>query len=727
MEITEFHFHFSAYFTIFDIVKITISIMGEVKVNSVSLPTRFGLSGKPLTFLLFALLLLATLSAQAAIFPVTNLNNSGAGSFRQAIINANSSAGADIIRFSVTGTISVIGNLPAITSPVSIDGTTAPGYVACGPPLISLDGGGGSGNGLQLLVGASGSTIAALNLRNFQLNAIQLIEADNCTIIANYIGTDATGLFAAPNGQNGVQVEVAANNNRIGGSDPCDRNVIAGNLGTGIALISSINDTIVGNYIGLSADGLSDLGNASNGIYMFAATGSYIGGLGTNDGNVISGQAFHGIVVDGGSNNTTIVGNLIGTNGTGTAAVGNEDSGILLINTDNLTIGGNTPAHRNVLSGSRTEFAIFLINTSGTTVQGNYIGTDITGIAPMPNDSGGIRLEGNVNSVTIGGTGTGEGNVIAHNAGFGVSLPQASVSQVLISRNSMFCNTGLGIDLGGLGNANYPAPIFSVGSTSGVTGSASPNATVELYYDSTCTATCQGKDFIASVSANGLGNWTYAGALQANSTIVAVAIDPGPSAVTVNNTSEFACFTLLPVEGLAFNAYPNGPTSVQLDWTTEFEVNSMRFDIERSYDGAAFAKIGDVPGSGNDADGHAYRFEDQGLSGGEVFYRLKQIDFNGDFDYSEVRTVRLLEPRENLQLLPQPADQELRVNFAMSGGETARYEVVDLQGKQIRAGELAVVGGTDLTIPVSRLADGFYILRLRTNSRIVSRRFVVQH
>ncbi|MEM1000377.1 MAG: T9SS type A sorting domain-containing protein [Bacteroidota bacterium] len=701
--------------------------MGEVKVNSVSLPTRFGLSGKPLTFLLFALLLLATLSAQAAIFPVTNLNNSGAGSFRQAIINANSSAGADIIRFSVTGTISVIGNLPAITSPVSIDGTTAPGYVACGPPLISLDGGGGSGNGLQLLVGASGSTIAALNLRNFQLNAIQLIDADNCTIIANYIGTDATGLFAAPNGQNGVQVEVAANNNRIGGSDPCDRNVIAGNLGTGIALISSINDTIVGNYIGLSADGLSDLGNASNGIYMFAATGSYIGGLGTNDGNVISGQAFHGIVVDGGSNNTTIVGNLIGTNGTGTAAVGNEDSGILLINTDNLTIGGNTPAHRNVLSGSRTEFAIFLINTSGTTVQGNYIGTDITGIAPMPNDSGGIRLEGNVNSVTIGGTGTGEGNVIAHNAGFGVSLPQASVSQVLISRNSMFCNTGLGIDLGGLGNANYPAPIFSVGSTSGVTGSASPNATVELYYDSTCTATCQGKDFIASVSANGLGNWTYAGALQANSTIVAVAIDPGPSAVTVNNTSEFACFTLLPVEGLAFNAYPNGPTSVQLDWTTEFEVNSMRFDIERSYDGAAFAKIGDVPGSGNDADGHAYRFEDQGLSGGEVFYRLKQIDFNGDFDYSEVRTVRLLEPRENLQLLPQPADQELRVNFAMSGGETARYEVVDLQGKQIRAGELAVVGGTDLTIPVSRLADGFYILRLRTNSRIVSRRFVVQH
>ncbi|MEM6273052.1 MAG: T9SS type A sorting domain-containing protein [Bacteroidota bacterium] len=701
--------------------------MGEVKVNSVSLPTRFGLSGKPLTFLLFALLLLATLSAQAAIFPVTNLNNSGAGSFRQAIINANSSAGADIIRFSVTGTISVIGNLPAITSPVSIDGTTAPGYVACGPPLISLDGGGGSGNGLQLLVGASGSTIAALNLRNFQLNAIQLIDADNCTIIANYIGTDATGLFAAPNGQNGVQVEVAANNNRIGGSDPCDRNVIAGNLGTGIALISSINDTIVGNYIGLSADGLSDLGNASNGIYMFAATGSYIGGLGTNDGNVISGQAFHGIVVDGGSNNTTIVGNLIGTNGTGTAAVGNEDSGILLINTDNLTIGGNTPAHRNVLSGSRTEFAIFLINTSGTTVQGNYIGTDITGIAPMPNDSGGIRLEGNVNSVTIGGTGTGEGNVIAHNAGFGVSLPQASVSQVLISRNSMFCNTGLGIDLGGLGNANYPAPIFSVGSTSGVTGSASPNATVELYYDSTCTATCQGKDFIASVSANGLGNWTYAGALQANSTIVAVAIDPGPSAVTVNNTSEFACFTLLPVEGLAFNAYPNGPTSVQLDWTTEFEVNSMRFDIERSYDGAAFAKIGDVPGSGNDADGHAYRFEDQGLSGGEVFYRLKQIDFNGDFDYSEVRTVRLLEPHENLQLFPQPADQELRVNFAMSGGETARYEVVDLQGKQIRAGELAVVGGTDLTIPVSRLADGFYILRLRTNSRIVSRRFVVQH
>ena len=115
-----------------------------------------------------SLFALTHISTKAATFTVTNLNNSGAGSLRQAIADANSSPGQDDIVFSVSGTIYPSSVLPSITDTVNLDGSTAPGYVTCGPPVIRLDGSlAGAASGLLLLPGANGSTIHALNIGGF--------------------------------------------------------------------------------------------------------------------------------------------------------------------------------------------------------------------------------------------------------------------------------------------------------------------------------------------------------------------------------------------------------------------------------------------------------------------------------------------------------------------------------------------------------------------------------
>ena len=655
---------------------------------------------------------------EAATFTVSNLFNSGAGSFRQAIISANGTPGADIINFSVSGTIAITGGLPGFSDPVTIDGSTAPGYVACGAPVISLDGGGGSANGMQFFAGASGSSIIALNVRNFQFNGIQFIGSSNNTVRGCYIGTDASGNFAASNGQNGVQIEGGGTNNIIGGSGPCDGNVIGGNNGTGIAIITTANTIISGNHIGVGANGTSAVGNSGNGIYMFSGTNTVIGGTGANDGNVIGNQNFVGIIVDNGSNNTRVEGNIIGANAAGTAAMGNGESAVLVINSSAVSIGGATAAHRNILSGSITGFGAFFINSDDAIVQNNYIGTDITGTQPIPNDSGGVYLQDGSNRALIGGTGAG--NVIAFNDGHGIGLPFANVDQALISENSIFCNTGKGIDLGGLGNANYASPTFTSVTTGGVTGLAAANDVIELYYDSTCAGNCQGKNLIATVTANGAGNWSYTGPIAGNATLSATA-----RSASNDNTSEFTCFTLLPVEGLAFSANVTSEQTVELSWSTLREENNRLFEVERSADGVTFTKIGERTGQVDDPDGADYEFTDLNPGSGVVFYRLKQLDLNGSFTYSDILSVNLDLSGLEVSLFPQPASQNLFVRLNQSEFTPKGYEIRNLQGKMLTVGELVVTPGSDFEISVYDLANGVYFLTIKTEGQPITKRFQV--
>jgi titin len=171
--------------------------------------------------------------------------------------------------------------------------------------------------------------------------------------------------------------------------------------------------------------------------------------------NIISGNSANGVVIYGqGASGNTVQGNYIGTDVSGTLALGNIGYGIFIGSgaADN-AIGGLTAGTRNLISGnSEHGIGIFDDGTTGNVVQGNYIGTDASGALPLGNSRSGIALGDALNN-TVGGTTVSAGNIIAFNHESGVVFYNANGNAIF--SNSIHSNSGLGIDLGDDGvNAN---------------------------------------------------------------------------------------------------------------------------------------------------------------------------------------------------------------------------------------------------------------------------------
>ncbi|MCG3200133.1 MAG: hypothetical protein GHCLOJNM_04668 [bacterium] len=173
--------------------------------------------------------------------------------------------------------------------------------------------------------------------------------------------------------------------------------------------------------------------------------GNVIGGTTVGAGNVISGNVSHGIEVFSSSGNR-IEGNFIGTDASGLAALGNGARGVQLNDSSDNIIGGTEPGARNIISGnSRSGIRLLNPGSTGNLVQGNYIGTDLHGVADLGNGNEGVIINGGSNN-TIGGTESGAGNLISGNGGDGVSVIEGAGNSILM--NSIYSNNGLGIDLG---------------------------------------------------------------------------------------------------------------------------------------------------------------------------------------------------------------------------------------------------------------------------------------
>ena len=148
-----------------------------------------------------------------------------------------------------------------------------------------------------------------------------------------------------------------------------------------------------------------------------------------------------------------------------------------------------------------------------------------------------------------------------------------------------------------------------------------------------------------------------------------------------------AANTSLPVELLAFTATQADQHTAMLRWTTATEINNNRFDIERSYDGRTFEVVGDVAGNGNSQHQIEYSYTDASVSKVQktVYYRLKQVDFDGTYEYSDIRVVRFDAVGNDMQLVayPNPMNDELNVMVGLSNGESYQLEVTNLQGKLV--------------------------------------------
>jgi hypothetical protein len=433
-------------------------------------------------------------------FTVININDTPAnstyippGSLRDAItrVNADTNPGIDTINFAIGSGPQTIKlgyyALPAIKHSVLIDGTSQPGFA--GKPLIELDGTTASYNGGNgLLISAGNSTVKGLVINRFHNDGILLTGSTGGDVIeGNYIGTDVTGTVALANGHDGVEIRNSAHNT-IGRTTAAMSNLISGN------------------------------GTVQNG-----GAGVFVNG----SGNIVEG-------------------NYIGTDVTGAHALGNQWVGVSIWGGTANTIGGTTAATRNVISGNSRD-GVNLTATHGNVVEGNYIGTDVTGTSAVGNGEGVYITYVSTSpstSNTIGGTVAGAGNLIAYNFGDGVRLNGGTGNA--IQQNSIFANGGMGIDLQGAANNSQAAPMMtsavsSNGSTTfGGTLTSAPNTTFTLEFYSNPSGTSQGKTFLGFIrvttDASGKATFTatFGLGIASGQVITATATDP------FGNTSEFS-------------------------------------------------------------------------------------------------------------------------------------------------------------------------------------------
>jgi CSLREA domain-containing protein len=313
-------------------------------------------------------------------------------------------------------------------------GTNAVGTVAIanGSSGISISGSSNNNTIGGTLAGArnliSGNTLHGVLISGAGTNG-NLVQG-------NYIGTSSAGSSAIANSQEGVLIQIGASNNTVGGTSAAARNIISGNTRNGILITNAGTSNVVqGNYIGTNAAGDGPIANGSGAAGLAGVqvvnTGinNSIGGTVAGAGNLISGNAGYGISGTAVSSGVVIQGNRIGTDASGTAAIPNTTGGVAVNN--GFTIGGNTPSARNVISGNLGNQAIW-ISGDNSIIQGNYIGVDITGTAPLPNNGQGITLVsgGSPANNLIGGGTAGERNIIAANTASGILLSGATQTQV---------------------------------------------------------------------------------------------------------------------------------------------------------------------------------------------------------------------------------------------------------------------------------------------------------
>lgn len=391
-------------------------------------------------------------------YTVTNASDSGVGSLRQAILDTNANVdinNADTIQFAIASgpqAIHLLSALPSITDPVIIDATTQPGYN--GIPIIQLNNGYLSGDGLTLLTG--NSTIRGLVINRFIGNGIRIsgTGASGNVIEGNYIGTNPLGTGELHNTANGILIENGAANNRIGTNgdginDAAERNLISGNQRSGIELtgLGTTTNLISGNYIGTNAAGSTAIPNgvvgsenlsgilrrngASNNVIGVSPTGSHSAA----ERNVISGNAFYGIfIAEAATNNNIVAGNYIGTKANGTPALGNGVHGVIMAEaTKNNLIGTDANGiwddiERNIISGNGSAGVRMRdFGTTGNIVAGNYIGTDVTGEIALGNAVYGVSISLGASNNLIGTNGAGfhdsaERNVISGNNWDGIGI-----------------------------------------------------------------------------------------------------------------------------------------------------------------------------------------------------------------------------------------------------------------------------------------------------------------
>jgi hypothetical protein len=383
---------------------------------------------------------------------VTNTNDSGAGSLREAINCANTDSAPDTISFDIPGTgvhtISPTSALPAIITPVTIDGYTQGAstptltddakrnttqYGSNAVLLVELNGqNAGIAAGLAFSYGSEGSALRGLCINRFYSAGV-LISSDvngatGVTVTGCFIGTDVAGSAALGNGEG---VFINGSGNRIGAVGNPNTNIISGNAASGVRIFGGSNNTLQNNVIGMGTANSAALGNGGAGAYIRStASGNTIGGANFLSRNTISGNTGDGILIEGASN--TISNNFIGVDASGKTRRGNGGNGVhVSVSVAGNAIGG-AQGTANLIGGNAGDGIRLEGNslttpaTTQTSIGDNNIGYNPAGSLALGNDGNGISIINSSRNRIIGPTDNTSngisGGLIRANGGHGISI-----------------------------------------------------------------------------------------------------------------------------------------------------------------------------------------------------------------------------------------------------------------------------------------------------------------
>ncbi len=352
------------------------------------------------------------------------------------------STSIDTIVFSIGSGAQTItlSSVLEIQNPVLLDGSSQPGY--SGAPLIRVTG--SFGGLLQFDVGSENSIVKALELTDTYSGAglgfdVKLLTG-NITIVGNYFSTDGSAVV----GNNSIGVLLnGSSTDMIGGGTAAARNLFGSDVG--VRIDDGSSNTIQGNYFGVTPGGSTALTGlpANDSAIIACEFGCGSASLyNVIRGNVITGY-YEGVSLDYPASSNTIVGNIIGLGADGATPLGTMDKGVALRGSSSNTIGGTTSTDRNVIAGNNYNIQLYNLSlselSSGNTIQGNYIGTAANGLSRItpygtlfPDFTGIDLLGGNAN--LIGGTAPGAGNLISGNT---TAIHIASAATATIIRGNL--------------------------------------------------------------------------------------------------------------------------------------------------------------------------------------------------------------------------------------------------------------------------------------------------
>ena len=423
---------------------------------------------------------------------VTTTADFGANSLRAAIYYSTDHPGTTVkfnIPTSDPGYSNGVFNLhltghlpPLVANGMVIDGSTQPGFT--NQPVIFVDASQiipETFTSDTVLVYSASNQLRNLAFTGFDWNGVTLLYpgATNNTISGCWFGVDSTGTHAAPNAFQGILIAGGASGNLIGGTNALQRNVLSGNVQYGL-FITDTNTTgnvVLGNYMGTDASGSNALANGLSGLFVGNnSTGTVIGGTNMAARNILSGNSQYGVILTSNTTGNAVLGNYIGTDASGHLMVSNELGGVFLADgaIGNI-IGGTNAGAGNLISGNLGNGILLRgANVVHDTIQGNFVGTNVTGTNALANTVAGVTVDTGSSSNLIGGTVVGARNIISGNGlpyDYGVIIAGPGTSGNVIEGNYV----GVGAD-GLTAVPNYWGIVCSSGATNNTFGGTSTGA-----------------------------------------------------------------------------------------------------------------------------------------------------------------------------------------------------------------------------------------------------------